>query len=240
MCSCLGSKKISVQTLNPSEWEDQKLPADYSDNFKFQKDDIFINENWEQISGLEYLSIYRYYKHKKALYKKGNQQAFKLESAPEKTNRYKKNIDNIELLFKTKDQAAPAFELTGLDGEKLSKEDLEGKVVIFNFWFVKCPPCRKEIPELNNLANEFKDNKDVIFIAPSLNDMEQLAAFTKKQPFDYILAEKHEGLSDQFSVPAYPTHVVMDKKGVVRFATVGGQVEGIMHHVFSDLINNLL
>src|SRR5215217_207039 len=42
------------------------------------------------------------------------------------------------------------FSFTDIKGNKLSKTDLKGKVVVFNFWFVECGPCIREMPELNS------------------------------------------------------------------------------------------
>src|SRR5438874_11305472 len=50
-----------------------------------------------------------------------------------------------------------------LDGYKVAPEELAGKVVVFNFWFINCPPCRMEIPELNAIANQYKNDKEVVF-----------------------------------------------------------------------------
>lgn len=236
---CTAGKKVSSLLL-PEEWVDQNLPTDYSDSYSLKKGDIFVNEDWKEISGEEYLRTYRYYKHKKALYKKGDQQAFKLESAPEKMNRYKKSIEGVDAFFATDATMSPNFELNGRDKRKITLESLKGKVVVFNFWFINCPPCRKEIPELNELVKDYANNKDVVFLAPSLDTWEKLDEFEKKQPFDYQLFDEHEGLSEKFSVPAYPSHVILGKDGKIELLTVGGQVEGIMREIFSKKIDELL
>ena len=51
---------------------------------------------------------------------------------------------------------APAFELTLVDGGKISLADLKGQVVLLNFWATWCPPCRTSIPHINKLYKTYK------------------------------------------------------------------------------------
>ena len=53
--------------------------------------------------------------------------------------------------------------LTTIDGEKYDTTSLKGKVVVLNFWFVDCPPCRKEIPELNKLVKKYDKKRHCFF-----------------------------------------------------------------------------
>src|SRR5436190_22651200 len=66
-------------------------------------------------------------------------------------------------------QAAPAFNMTSVDGEKFELAALRGKVVVLNFWFTGCEPCVAEFTKLNHLVDKF-ENKGVIFIAPTLDN----------------------------------------------------------------------
>jgi hypothetical protein len=49
------------------------------------------------------------------------------------------------------------FTLTDVTGKTWTLRDLKGKVVLVNFWATWCPPCRKEMPDLDSLYNEFRD-----------------------------------------------------------------------------------
>ncbi|HAK56010.1 MAG TPA: hypothetical protein DCP38_11100, partial [Acidobacteria bacterium] len=55
------------------------------------------------------------------------------------------------------DEPAIAFEATDLDGNTLRLSDLEGQVVLINFWGVWCTSCRHEIPELVALDRQWRD-----------------------------------------------------------------------------------
>src|SRR3979409_912395 len=98
---------------------------------------------------------------------------------------------------------APAFRVTSLDGQVFDLADLHGKVVVLNLWFIGCPPCRKEIPELNNLVEEFK-GKDVGFLALALDKAEELRAFIKEQPFNYHIVPEAKQVIKRYGGWVYP------------------------------------
>lgn len=117
---------------------------------------------------------------------------------------------------------APSFRKTALDGQVFDTGELKGKVVVLNLWFIACPPCVAEIPELNRLAEEFKD---VTFLGLALDSKDDLEKFLKDTPFRYhiipdagdvVLSSFRSGDGPGFSV-AFPLHVVIDKTGKVVF-----------------------
>lgn len=108
-----------------------------------------------------------------------------------------------------------------LNGVKYDFKKDTGKVVVFNFWFINCPPCKKEIPELNELVAKYKENKDVVFIAIALDDAYALKDFLKMSPFNYGIVPDGRYYSEKYGVKAYPTHVVVGKDGLVKFSTIG-------------------
>lgn len=108
-----------------------------------------------------------------------------------------------------------------LNGIKYDFKKDTGKVVVFNFWFINCPPCKKEIPELNDLVAKYKENKDIVFIAIALDDAYALSGFLKSMPFNYGVVPDGRFYTDKHGVKAYPTHVVVGKDGLVKFSTIG-------------------
>lgn len=96
-----------------------------------------------------------------------------------------------------------------------------GKVVVFNFWFINCPPCKQEIPELNELVEKYKQNKDVVFIAIALDDNYALKDFLKAMPFNYNIVGDGRYYAEKYGVKSYPTHVIVGKDGLIKFSTIG-------------------
>lgn len=113
------------------------------------------------------------------------------------------------------------FKTTDMYGNKYNLKELRGKVVVLNFWFVNCPPCKKEIPELNKIVAEYQQQKDVVFLAIALDDKAALEEFLKNLPFQYNIIDSGMFIAQQYRITSYPTHVVVDKEGIVKFHTTG-------------------
>ena len=108
-----------------------------------------------------------------------------------------------------------------IDGMKHDFKTDTGKVVVFNFWFINCPPCKQEIPELNELVEKYKQNKDVVFIAIALDDNYALRDFLRAMPFNYNIIGDGRYYAQKYGVKSYPTHVIVGKDGLIKFSTVG-------------------
>jgi len=121
--------------------------------------------------------------------------------------------------FKDGDVFKP-FNFRDSENKKFKAEDLVGKVIVLNFWFINCPPCRQEIPDLNELVKTYKD-KEVIFIALALDSWTEIDEFFSKTPFNYHIIPDSKYTAARYNVTAYPTHVVIDKSNNVIFQTAG-------------------
>ena len=131
-----------------------------------------------------------------------------------------KDYDSIHQVKKQQRKQLDGSILTDLnfediDGESYSLKSLRGKVVVFNFWFIQCKPCVKELPDLNKLQQKFQ-NKDVEFFAVSWNDKSSLEKFVAKNQLDYkVVSDKK--LIDKFNISYYPSHVLIDQYGNVEY-----------------------
>ena len=76
------------------------------------------------------------------------------------------------------------MQLTDIRGKQYNFELLKSNVIILNFWFAACMPCIAEMPELNKLVEEWNE-KNVIFLAISLNSKEEIEKFLEKREFNY-------------------------------------------------------
>jgi|GEM_PF-1158096 len=119
---------------------------------------------------------------------------------------------------------APDFTVTTIDGKKVSIKSLKGKVVVLNFWFTQCPPCREEMPALNKFVDKYKDNKNVVFLAPEVvptTTVAEVQKFLKRVPFTYQVALGGKDAAALYQVKVFPANFVIDKKGIVRMGYVG-------------------
>jgi thiol-disulfide isomerase/thioredoxin len=136
---------------------------------------------------------------------------------------------------------APAFALNDMDGEPHRLADYEGKVVLVNFWATWCPPCRKEMPSLERLYQQFKDQP---FMVLAVNQWE-----TDDHVFSYmgelnvfpefpILFDSESTISEAYGVRGLPTSVIIDQHGRIRYRAVGGRE--FDHPEMVKLISELL
>lgn len=113
------------------------------------------------------------------------------------------------------------FTAKDITGKKINPKELEGKTVVLNFWFIACPPCKAEIPELNKIVAGYSTNPNVVFIAVCLDQSWEIKDFMKQIPFNYMQVADGRSYSDGFNVKSYPTNVVIDPKGIIRFSSSG-------------------
>ena len=91
---------------------------------------------------------------------------------------------------------------------------------MINFWFIGCPPCRAEIPELNKLVELYKDNPNVVFLAIALDSQHDLKKFLQTTPFNFDIIDDARFIANMYNIRLYPTSVILDKEGKVAFHTV--------------------
>ena len=116
---------------------------------------------------------------------------------------------------------APAFSTADMAGNIVDLKSLKGKVVVLNFWFTRCNPCIEEMPELNGLVKQYKNNKDVVFLALTFDNKATVKTFLKKKIFDYTILPDAKSIVDDYIVLGYPSNLVLDKKGDIQYQSTG-------------------
>jgi peroxiredoxin len=105
------------------------------------------------------------------------------------------------------------FTLADLQGKVWNLKDLRGKVVLLNFWATWCPPCRKEMPDLEALYLKFKD-KDLVVLAISDEDAAKVNPFLVEQNITYpVLLDPGRKVNEQFQIEGIPKSFVYDRSG---------------------------
>jgi len=117
---------------------------------------------------------------------------------------------------------APSFSASDINGKVYKMDDLRGKIVVVNLWFVGCPNCVEEISQLNAIVRQYKNNPNVIFLGFAASSEDQLKPFLAKYPFSYIIFPNAQMIiigkfgkpdaSGNINVP-FPMHFVYDKDG---------------------------
>ncbi|MEN9598948.1 MAG: hypothetical protein RL596_1259 [Bacteroidota bacterium] len=145
---------------------------------------------------------------------------FKL-TEKEKSIRNGKSPRPPESSFFTTGKEFGRFKTTDMYGKSWNIKELKGKIIVFNFWFINCSPCRSEIPHLNKLVDHYKEDKDVVFLAVALDEKSEIESFLKQIPFTYTIVDNGRWLAQNYGITSFPTNVVVDKEGIVRFHATG-------------------
>jgi len=108
---------------------------------------------------------------------------------------------------------AANFTLQDIEGHPWTLSSLKGKVVLVNFWATWCPPCKKEMPDLEALYNRFKDQGFVI-LAISDEKLTTVAPFIADHKYTYpILLDPARKINDLYKVDGIPKSFVYNRKG---------------------------
>jgi thiol-disulfide isomerase/thioredoxin/tetratricopeptide (TPR) repeat protein len=118
--------------------------------------------------------------------------------------------------FQSKAKPAHAFTLKRLDnGKPLSLSDYRGKVVIVDFWYPNCGPCREAFPYLQKIAAKFKDQGLTVLAINSIKDQQAFAEpYLVGKGYDFIgLAGDEKFGQDNYGVQGYPTTFLIGADG---------------------------
>lgn len=118
-------------------------------------------------------------------------------------------------------EAAPAFELESPDGETVSLEDLRGQVVVLDFWATWCPPCRRAMPGIQELHDDYAGKGVAVYGVSTSERGGDPAALMADKGFTYGLLLDGERIAPFYGVSALPTCYVIDKAGRVVLTTRG-------------------
>jgi cytochrome c biogenesis protein CcmG/thiol:disulfide interchange protein DsbE len=115
--------------------------------------------------------------------------------------------------------------LTVRDGDpagSLELSSLKGHVTILDFWASWCPPCRREMPELAELARRYRDRGvRVIGVNREPHDLAAAKAALKAADPDFVSVLDNKGLGERIGLMSLPTTLVVDPQGVVRHIHMG-------------------
>nr|UWI49557.1 redoxin family protein [Clostridioides difficile] len=140
------------------------------------------------------------------------------DNQKESNNENNDNSSNDEERIKSID-----FTLTDQYGKTHKLSDYEGKVVFLNFWATWCPPCKEEMPHIEQLYKDYnKNNEEVVILgvaSPNLGregSREHVINFLKDEGYTFPVALDEDGeLAYQYGINAFPTTFIIDKEGYV-------------------------
>ena len=124
---------------------------------------------------------------------------------------------------------APDFTLQTLKGETVSLKDYRGEVLLINFWATWCPPCRSEMPDMEDLYIERK-NQDFTVLAINIQEADKpVSSFVDRYGLTFpVLMDVTGEVSQQFGVQSLPTSFFVDKEGRIAGFSMGAMNKSAM------------
>jgi len=124
------------------------------------------------------------------------------------------------------------FTLADLQGKSWHLRDLQGKVVLVNFWATWCPPCRKEMPDLQALYDKYKD-QGLVVLAISDEMAAKVVPFIAEKKIGYpVLLDPGRKVTELFQVEGIPKSFVYDRDGKMVAQSIDmrtrGQFQGML------------
>lgn len=183
----------------------------------------------------------------------GNNDTSSSSSIPSNSTDTSSNSSNISSSEESKPEEIPAFDFTLKDqyGNKHTLSDYKGKVVFLNFWATWCPPCKAEMPHIEDLYNEYNLNKDEIIILgvanPKTEENKQAQDGTVKEITDFLKDNKYTfpTVFDEtgevfynYAINSFPTTFMIDKNGNIFGYVAGALSKDMMLNIINQTLES--
>ena len=110
---------------------------------------------------------------------------------------------------------APEWSMSDLDGNPVSSKEFNDQIVVLNFWATWCPPCVKELPDLQAFHTKYQE-EGVVVIGASVDTLEAevVRRFTQSKGLTYPILTADESVQKLFGgVQSIPTTFIVDREG---------------------------
>lgn len=135
---------------------------------------------------------------------------------------------------------APDFTLSDVNGQQVTLSELRGKPVFINFWASWCPPCKEEMPYIQEAYTKYKD--EVVFLGVNVtpgDSIEKATKFMDENGYDMPVIFDLDGeVSQLYRANSIPTSFFIDKEGVIQVRYTGPmslqQIENYLNKIVED------
>jgi len=121
--------------------------------------------------------------------------------------------------------AAPDFTLKTPEGEEYSLSEFKGNAVLVNLWATWCPPCRAEMPAIEKMYQEYKDQGFVVLAVDMTyqDDPANVAPFIQKYGLTFpVLLEETGDVGAAYQLRSLPSSFFINRAGVIQEVVIGG------------------
>ncbi|HYG57169.1 MAG TPA: TlpA disulfide reductase family protein [Symbiobacteriaceae bacterium] len=135
-------------------------------------------------------------------------------------------------------KGAPAPEIIAKDvktGEVIRLSDLKGQVVMVNFWATWCPPCRAEMPDMEQLYRETQGKVRILAVGgDGKESAQQLAAFAEEMGLTFPVVHDFGSAARSYRILGLPTTYFIDQNGIIRERMQGAMDLEIMRELLAS------
>lgn len=132
---------------------------------------------------------------------------------------------------------APDFELNDVyTGKPVKLSSFNGRPVWVNFWASWCPPCKAELPDMKQRYDKYRGKGLVLLGVDLREDNATVKQFTQLNSYDWTFVIDSGDVSDRYFVTGIPTHVFVDKTGVIKSMQVGGISGDMMDQALTQIV----
>ena len=153
--------------------------------------------------------------------------------------------NNVENQGEEEEEKIPAPDFTLVDqyGETHTLSDYRGKIVFLNFWATWCPPCRMEMPHIEEIYNDNNLNQDDVVIlgvaGPNLGregDIDHIVKFLEEEGYTFPVVFDEEGGETlaKYYIQSFPSTFIIDKEGNVKYYVPGAMDKETMENIIND------
>jgi peroxiredoxin len=127
------------------------------------------------------------------------------------------------------------IDLKDAHGKRFNLSDYRGKITVVNFWATWCPPCVQEIPSLNRLREQMKDEPFELISVNYADSPKKILEFMQKVSVEFpVLVDPNGKTAQRWNVLGFPSTFVIGKDGNIQYG-----VNAAIHWDAPEVINSL-
>ena len=135
------------------------------------------------------------------------------------------------------DFPAPALSLQDVQGQPVSLADYAGQIVLVNNWATWCPPCKAEMPVLQDYFNDYRQQGFMIIAIEAGEPLDEVSAYVKKAGLTFpVWVDPGQRAMLAFQAFSLPNSFVIDRQGQVRLAWTGAISRAMLEEYVTPLL----